>query len=413
MNVLGIVVEYNPFHNGHLLHLQKSKEETGADIVAAVMSGPFLQRGEPALVSKWYRTKMALYGGVDLVIELPYVFASQKAESFASGAVSILDALECTHLSFGSEQGSIEPFLSSYEMISSNKIQYESEIKEQMKQGISYPQALSNAFKNISSQRENLADLTKPNNILGFHYIRAINEQRSSIVPATIMREAAGYHEEKLPYGSIASATGIRKALFSNEGQKSITDYVPESTWDLLNQDSIKTDPFRSWEDFFSLLKYTILTMTKGELADIYEVEEGLENRILSFIKESLTFKQFMEKLKTKRYTWTRLQRMCVHILTRTSKKDMAYVLQQETSRYLRVLGMSKKGQQYLNQKKKKLKLPLITKVSSFHDPMLELDLKASNIYNMVLPEPMRSARLREEYATPPIRFDEEVNRLI
>lgn len=413
MNVLGIVVEYNPFHNGHLLHLQKSKEETGADLVAAVMSGPFLQRGEPALVSKWQRAKMALYGGADLVLELPYVFASQKAETFASGAVSILDALQCTHLSFGSEQGSIQPFLASYDMISANKIQYELEIKEQMKQGISYPQALSNAFINISSQREDLADLSKPNNILGFHYIRAINEQHSPIIPATIKRVAAGYHEEKLPAGSIASATGIRKALFSSNEQESIMDYMPETTWHLLNMDSIESDPLRSWEDFFLLLKYTILTMKKEELACIYEVEEGLENRILSFIKESLTFKQFMEGLKTKRYTWTRLQRMCVHILTRTTKKEMTSLLQEEKSRYIRVLGMSKKGQQYLNQKKKELKLPLLTKVSSFHDPMLAFDLKASNVYNMVLPEPMRSQRLKEEYATPPIRFDEEENRFI
>lgn len=408
MKVLGLVVEYNPFHNGHLYHLQKSKETVQADLTAAVMSGPFLQRGEPALVSKWERTKMALRGGVDLVAELPYAFAVQKAETFASGAVSILDALGCTDLCFGSEEGDIEPFLYTEHLINQKREQYEAQIHSSMQTGSSYPQALSLAFKLISENGAPAADLSQPNNILGYHYIKAIHDQHAAITPATIKRISAGYHEENLPEGSIASATGIRKFLFQSGNRDTIKPYVPQSTFALLDS---AADPLKNWENFFHLLKYTLLTMEKEELGAIYEIEEGIENRILSIIQEAASFHDFMEKLKTKRYTWTRLQRMCVHILTRSTKKSMLAF--EGKSRYVRILGMSQKGQQYLNQYKKKMKLPLISKVSSFDDPMLSLDLKAGRVYNMIYPEPVRSMKLREEYATPPLRYHEDTKEML
>lgn len=213
LKAVGLVVEYNPFHNGHLYHLEASKTASEADAVIAVMSGNFLQRGEPALVSKWARTKMALKQGADLVIELPYAYATQKAETFADGAISILEALGCSSVCFGSENGEISPFLETAELLNSHHAEYQQLVKQFMKEGMSYPSAQTSAFLALETDSRPL-DLSLPNNILGFQYVRAIQKQKASIRPLTIKRTAAGYHDEDFNSSPIASATSIRKALF-------------------------------------------------------------------------------------------------------------------------------------------------------------------------------------------------------
>lgn len=402
MNVLGLIVEYNPFHNGHLYHLEESVKKTNANVVIAVMSGNFLQRGEPSIISKWKRTEIALLNGVDLVIELPYVFATQKAETFANGAVSILDALHCDSLCFGSESGEIEPFLQTTQFLLQHQLEYDERIKKYIKTGVSYPKALTLAFQELASGQDML-DLSLPNNILGFHYVSAIYKQNAKIKPYTIKRSQAGYHEESFSSPTIASATSIRKALFSSESeQKSINNYVPPETLDRLNKYKSENTLLHSWESYFHYLKYSILTMTKEEIQSIYEVEEGLENRILKFIVQSTSFHEFIEKLKSKRYTWTRLQRVCTHILTKTTKQQMKNIT--ETSPYIRLLGMTENGQKYLNTIKKDVPVPIISKVSSFQHPFHDIDIRASYTYNMIFQEPKRSLRLNDEYTSPPIR---------
>ena len=402
MNALGLVVEYNPFHNGHFYHFAESKKETNADVVIAVMSGNFLQRGEPALVSKWERTKMALSCGVDLVIELPYAFATQKANTFANGAVSILEALKCQSLCFGSEVGKISSFIDANKFLLKSKQQYDELIKKQIKTGVSYPTALTNAFQQLTNGRE-ILDLSLPNNILGFHYVKAIREQRAQMKPFTIKRTSAGYHDQNFASPTIASATSIRKSIFSNEGD--ITNYVPDATLQILNEYKIEKGILHNWEQYFHLLKYTIMTMTEEDLLTIYEVEEGLENRIKKNILHAHSFQDFMERIKTKRYTWTRLQRLCTHILTRTTKQQMSFVNDSQTAPYIRLLGMSSKGQEYLRSIKKQVDLPMISKLATFRHPLLDLDIKATNTYNMIFQEPLRSKLLIAEYATPPIRL--------
>lgn len=401
MNALGLVVEYNPFHNGHFYHLSESIKETQADVVIAVMSGNFLQRGEPAIVSKWERAKMALHCGVDLVVELPYAFATQRAETFASGAVSILEALQCQSVCFGSESGEIFPFLHANEFLLQNNQQYEGLIKQYMKTGVSYPTALTLAYQELTAGHE-ILDLSLPNNILGFHYVKAIFQQQAKMKPYTIKRTSADYHEQNFVSPTIASATSIRKALFSNEG--SIINYVPKETLQIMGHYEEQNGHLHNWESYFHLLKYTIMTMSEKDLLSIYEVEEGLENRIKKNILNAHSFQNFMEQIKTKRYTWTRLQRLCTHILTKTTKHQMSYINPSQTSPYIRLLGMSSKGQGYLNYVKKQLELPLISKLSTFQHPLLELDLKAAMTYNIIFPEPLRSKLLMDEYATPPIR---------
>lgn len=408
MKSLGVIVEYNPFHNGHLFHLTESKRKTEADVVIAVMSGQFLQRGEPALVSKWTRTKMALANGIDIVVELPYAFATQKAEVFASGSISILSGLKCDSVCFGSEQGNIGDFENTISMMNDQKEKHDLLVQEFIGQGYSFPKASSLAFLKLTEDKGQVLDLTKPNNILGYHYVKAIQEQKSTLDAHTIERTGAGYHDPEFNETPIASATSIRKHLFDHKGNiEKVSRFVPEKTYDLLGTYLDHVGSFHQWEDYFSLLKYRILCSTPSELAEIYEVEEGLEHRLIHTMKESMTFHEFMTKLKTKRYTWTRLQRMCTHLLTNTKKDIMLDVSSSKRSDYIRLLGMSRRGQHYLKQIKKDVELPILSKISGVESRMLEMDIRATNTYAMKFNEPARSEWMLQEFSKPPIRYDE------
>ncbi len=409
MKSLGVIVEYNPFHNGHLFHLTESKRQTGAELVIAVMSGQFLQRGEPALVSKWTRTKMALKNGIDIVVELPYAFATQKAELFASGSISILSGLKCDSVCFGSEQGNMEDFQKTISLMDNEKEKHDFLVQTFIGQGYSFPKASSLAFLKVTEDMNDILDLTKPNNILGYHYVKAIQEQESTMQPFTIERTGAGYHDPEFNDTPIASATSIRKHLFDNNGNiEKVQRFVPEKTYELLNHYLYKVGSFHQWEDYFTLLKYRILCSTPNELAEIYEVEEGLEHRVIHTMKESMNFNEFMTKLKTKRYTWTRLQRMCTHLLTNTRKENMLDVSSSKRSEYIRLLGMSRKGQQYLKQIKKDVEIPILSKVSGVDSHMLDMDIRATSTYAMKFNEPARSEWMQQEFSKPPIRYDEE-----
>ncbi|MER2258537.1 MAG: nucleotidyltransferase family protein, partial [Priestia megaterium] len=194
MQAVGIIVEYNPFHNGHAYHLQQAKQQTGADCVIAVMSGHFLQRGEPALVSKWSRTRMALAAGADLVVELPYAFSTQKAETFASGAISILESLRADFICFGSENGNIDSFTRTADLLEAHESELSALIQQEMKKGNSYPKAASNAFLQLFTKAP--IDLSQPNNVLGMSYVAAIKKQHASIKPYTITRIQSHYHDD-------------------------------------------------------------------------------------------------------------------------------------------------------------------------------------------------------------------------
>lgn len=405
MNAVGIVVEYNPFHNGHAYHLQKTKEISEADVVIAVMSGPFLQRGEPALLPKWTRAKMALLAGVDLVLELPYPFATQKADVFARGAVALLGAIGCKKICFGSESGTIENFLSTLSFLEKNDELYQKKIKSFIEEGVSYPTAASSAFLALEPPME-IIDLSKPNNILGFQYVKAIFDLKLPMEPLTISRTTADYHDQHFSSESIASATSIRKAIFSPESRfEEILPYVPKTTADLLFEHQEKFGKFFRWEDYWPLLKFRILHATPEELSRIYEVEEGLENRIGRAALQSESFQEFMTRVKTKRYTWTRLQRMCTHILTNTTSAEME--IRMTSPAYLRLLGMTKAGRRYLNQWKSEGALPLVSKLSSYKSADIEQDIRAARIYSLGAPLDKQQQFLEMEYAQPPIYLEE------
>lgn len=400
MKAAGVIVEYNPFHNGHAYHLQQTKKATDADCIIAVMSGQFLQRGEPALVSKWARTEMALAAGIDVVVELPYHFATQNAETFARGAISILDAINCQDFCFGSENGTIHEFLETYVFLNDHNKQFKLLLKQHLKKGLSFPKATSLAYSDLNEDVPFL-DLAKPNNILGYYYVKALKELNSDLQAQTIKRTGADYHDEAFTSKSIASATSIRKSLFSVKNNlNEINKYVPKTSKTILEDYFAQFTLYHNWELYFSFLKYKLLTLSQKELQEICEIEEGIENRLKNYIVEATTFHEFMNLVKTKRYTWTRIQRICLHILTHTYKESM----QQKYPTYIRLLGMSQKGQQYLKINKKKFSLPLIANVSRYDDPMLNLDIKATYTFGSILPEPIRSKFLKMEYTIPPIK---------
>lgn len=383
MKVIGVIAEYNPFHYGHLYHLKEIKRQEEDSLIIGVISTTFTERGIPSYLDKYTKTKLCLDYGIDLVIELPFPFASQSADYFAKGAISILSLLGVQELYFGSESNDVEAL----KRLSQKSLDfgYQEKVKQYMKEGENYPSALNDAF-------EDEKKVTTPNDLLGLSYIKEIIRQKSSIEPKTILR-TNDYHSETIA-SSIASASSIRKAI------REKTDFsgtVPSSVVPLLKEKS------HFEEDYFPIFKYKVLS--SKNLAIYQTVDEGIEHRIKKVILEATSFEDFIEKMKTKRYTYNRLRRMCVHILCGFTK-EMAKAFQEIS--YLRILGFTKKGQQYLNQKKKEIPVPLITKLSKQKPPMLAYEEVVFSIYSSVFPIEKQIALWKSEYRDFPIRKESD-----
>ncbi|TWT28088.1 nucleotidyltransferase [Planomicrobium sp. CPCC 101110] len=398
MKATGIIVEYNPFHNGHLHHAESSKEKAGADVLVAVMSGQFLQRGEPAFADKWTRTEMALRAGIDLVIELPYAYATAQASDFAKGGIALLDAIGCESFCFGSEQGEIEPFLRSHRLLDNRREDYERLIHETIQTGVSYPMALNKAYTELTGSSNGFADLTQPNNILGFHYLEAARKLNSPIKPLTIQRIGANYHDPIHSGTEIASATGIRKAFFGNSSIEELSAFMPETSILALKNFQKEVGSFGSWDRFYPLLRYTILRERPEGIHRFAEVTEGIENLIYEAAKKEEAFEKFIGRVKSKRFTRTRVQRMLTHIYTGFTWEKLHSF---ESPGYLRLLGMSATGRSYLNQQKKNIGLPIISRAASLDDSMGKLDIHATSMYLLGLGQ----TALKKEYTTPPLYF--------
>jgi len=403
MKSVGVIVEYNPLHNGHVYHLSQSKQSTNADVVIAVMSGQFLQRGEPAVVPKHVRAKLALQAGADLVIELPYSYSTQHATLFAKGAISILDSLHCDTVCFGSEEGKIETF---YELIEQKKqltSSINTSIRSLLDKGMSYPSAYSTALQtNLETSK---LDVSLPNNILGIHYLESIEHFSSKMQGTTIKRIAANYHDEEASHQSIASATAIRKIL--NQEDNSISNFVPTYTKNAIETYINENEILHSWNDYLPFLKYRLMTTKLEDLSLIYEAVEGLERRVVDAILKCSSFEDLMTSIKTKRYTWTRIQRLLTHLLTNTSKEEMKAILETDRVPYIRLLGMSQKGKAYLNVNKKQIELPIYTTINQENQNVLSTDLKATHAYASILPIKNQQKLIRTEYALYPFIYDE------
>ncbi len=381
MKVAGIIVEYNPLHNGHLHHIQETKKLSNCDYLIAVMSGNFTQRGEPAMIDKFSRTKMALKNQVDLVIELPFVFSVQSADIFAYTSVAILNHLGVDEIYFGSESGNIDELFYLSKVLQS--AEYNKLVLEYSKLGNSYPTSSDMAIKKLTNSK--IYDL--PNNILGIHYINAVKKLKSDIKIKTIKRIEAGYYEEYNKDKSIQSASGIRKMLKTGID---IKNYVPDSVYKILD-DRLVVD----FNMFTEHLKYKILSATKEDLKGIFNITEGFENRVKK-IRDFEDIDDLISQLLTRRYPHSNIRRSLIHILCNTEKN----VLTSFEIPYIRILGMNQVGQQYLNLIKKDLTIPLISKISGSKHPYLEMELKASKIYSMV-----SDIDVFKEELQPPILF--------
>lgn len=362
---VGIICEYNPFHNGHLYHLNKVKELAKGEEIILILGGNFLQRGNLSIISKYNKTKIALEYGINLVIELPFQFATQNADLFAKGAISILKKLKCNKLVFGSESANIELFKKLAKIQLNNK-EYNKRIKKYLKDGLNYPTALSKSLHDFSN-----FTIINPNDILALSYIKEIIIQNVDIVPLTIKR-TNNYHDTQLN-NEISSATSIRKAI---KELKDIKDYVPDITLEYLNK--------KSWErNYFNLLKYKIIT-EKTNLNKYQTVDEGIENRILKGIYNSNNLEELISIVKTKRYTYNKINRMFTHILCSFTKEDAK---NNKDLKYIRILGFDNIGKKYLNSIKKECDVPIITNIKKENVDLLSIEIKCDSIYNLIMNE--------------------------
>lgn len=370
---VGVVVEYNPFHNGHKYHYNLAKKH--GDVVIAVMSGDFVQRGEPAFIDKWTRAELALKNGIDIVIELPSFYSTQSAEIFARGSVGILDKILVKKVVFGSEIGDIDKLIVRADL--EEKDEFKEKLKKELKTGNSYPTAYSNTIKSL-----NILDKIDSNDILGIEYIKALRYWKSDIKPIAIKREKSGYYSQDINEG-ISSATGIRKKIELGE---EIKEVVPEITYKLLEK-SLEGKEVIKLEQFYNLLRYKIL-VDKETLNEIQDIEIGFENRLYEAALKYENYNDFFEAIQTKRYTIGRTQRILVHILLKITKEKTDIVKNRVP--YIRVLGFNQNGQKYLKQLKDK-DIKVLTILKNIQRDLNEVDLKileenenASKIYNMI-----------------------------
>lgn len=382
MKKIGIICEYNPFHNGHLYHINKIKEMYPESIIILVMSGNFTQRGEVSIINKWDKTDIALNYGVNIVIELPFVFAVQSADTFAHASIQILSALNVDAIVFGSETNDIKKLTMLAKTQINNK-EYDKLVQKKLEEGINYPTALSKALFEITGKK-----VEKPNDILGISYIREILLQKAKITPICIKRNN-DYNSIELN-NSISSATSIRYALEHNEN---VTSYVPEKTSVYLEKNLHFTN------QYFSLLKFMIMTHI-NELNKFQTVDEGIENRIKKYITRAVNYDDLILKIKTKRYTYTKLSRMFTHIICNFTKEEAKKFKNIE---YIRILGFDSKGKQYLNEIKKEIQIPLITNFSSIKSEMLELEYRTTCVYASILNENEKIKMIESEYKNTPI----------
>ena len=378
MKSVALVTEYNPFHNGHLYHANQSKSITGADISIAIMSGQFVMRGAPAFYNKFLRTRMALQA-VDIVVELPAFAAISAGQYFAESAVKVAQYLNVDHLSFGSESGNITEFQQVAQQLT--QLEHSPAFTQKVKEGKSYPRI-------ISELTNDHAILKSPNNTLGVSYVRAIQEFAPHIQPWTISRHQTTHHESNITNATFASGTSIRSALQDND--PSWMSVVPNDIQELY------TTPHLTVEQCFPFLKYAIITHSIEELQAIHLMNEGLEQRIKKHIAHASSFADLMQRLKTKRYTYTHLQRVLMNILLQFNQVDKPQNIEA-----VHILGMTQHGQQYLKQLKQQFpERHFITNINKQHAHFFTSEIRATTVYNLL------SQQYATDFNTPVIRSD-------
>ena len=381
MASIGIIAEYNPFHNGHLYHLKKIKEMFPNDTIILVLSGNFTQRGEPSIIDKWKKTEIAIKAGIDLVVELPFIFATQSADIFAYGAITILENLKVDKLVFGSEIDDIDLLTTIAKAQVDNPL-FDQLVKTYMKMGENYPTAISKTVYDLTEKK-----VDTPNDLLGVSYIKTIIKNNYKIKPIAIKR-TTDYHKEELK--EITSATTIRNYL---ENKNEVAIAIPDFEMPYLKEENLH---FK--KDYFSLLKYKIIT--SKDLSIYQTVNEGIDNLLKKEIITCKTYDELIEKVKSKRYTYNKLKRMLLHILVGLTKEEAKNL---KEIKYIRILGFNNLGQTYLNKIKKDIEIPVLSKFER-ENPMLNLELRSTIIYSL----PKNETSLEKAEYTNHLRKEEK-----
>lgn len=375
--IIGVIAEYNPFHLGHRYQIEKIKELYPDSIIIAIISTNFTQRGDISLLNKWNKATICLNEGIDLVIELPTLYATQSADIFAYGAISILNKFKIDTLVFGSETNDIDSF-TTLANIQINNPKYPKLVKNYLSLGLNYPTAMSKALKELTNTK-----IDKPNDLLALSYIKEIIKNNYPITPISIKR-TNDYHSNSLQNNTnIINASLIREMFLNNQD---ISPYIPNNTKELLYQ-------YLSLNKAYTILKYNIIN-NENNLSTYLDIEEGLDKRILKYLDTSHTWIDLVNNLKTKRYTYNKINRTLLHLLLNIKKEDNTKEI------YLRVLGFNNKGREYLKKLKKDTNLDIFTSYRKNKSPLLDLEYHSTYIYSLITND---SSLIKREYQSKPI----------
>ena len=385
MNVLAIIAEYNPMHNGHVFQINEAKKIANADFVITCMGGNFTQRGNTSIVSKFEKTKMALLNGSDMVIELPTIYSVSSSENFAYGAIKILKELNfVTHISFGIEEENIQKLQDIAELLQNEPLGYCKILKEQLDLGVSYPEARAKAVSIYLNNVEYETIMQGSNNILAIEYLKQMKKQKANFVPIGIKRNKVSYNSTKI-IEDYASSSAIRKFIYNNELLQ-IKSVMPKSAYEILIN-NIKNGTYNiDLNNYSKIIIYKLRTMSLKQISNLPDVNEGIENLIKSSADKTNNISELIKLVKSKRYTQTRIQRILIYALLNITKQDMK--ISKKTSPYIHVLGCTKKGQKLLKE------IPqnrLITSLKKYEQNklnknitrMLEIDKSSTNIYTI------------------------------
>ena len=393
-NVVGIIAEYNPFHNGHFYHIQQSKRLTGANFCVCIISGNFTQRGSTSIINKWAKTYMALCQGADLVLELPTIYSISSAENFANGAIKVLDSLKIvTDLSFGAECDDLGALNNITNVLMEEPKSYKTILEQELKRGLSFPAARENAIMMYLNDIKRYANIMSgSNNILAMEYLKALKNQKSRINPVIVKRNKV-YYNDKMIVDGMASSTAIRKLLEVKEYSE-IRKVVPPSTYKILKNEIENNHVILSLKKFEKEIIFTLRKMSVSEIANLPDVSEGLENNIKKAANETNDLYELIGKIKSKRYTETRINRILIYALLGIDKELME--LSKKVVPYTRVLGFNNKGKTLISEiSKQNPKINIITSVAKFVKDdskkganrqiikMLQKDILATDIYTL------------------------------
>ncbi|MBQ8198631.1 MAG: nucleotidyltransferase [Lachnospiraceae bacterium] len=409
MKIAGIIAEYNPFHNGHKYHIEQTRKITGADFIIVVMSGNFTQRGTPAIIDKYSRTRMALENGADMVIQLPSCYACGSAEYFADGAIALLDKLGCVdYVCFGSECGDIELLRPIAEILATEPDDYREMLKSELKNGATFPRARNRALIHcIPSFAANENIIGSPNNILGIEYMKSIIRRGSKIKPVTIQRTGSDYHSQRFSQ-QYSSSLALRHSIDTQDSLDMIRGQVPENVYGIMEENYKKTYPLFP-RDFSAMLKYKLLVEEKNGYTDFVDINEDLSDRILKVLYQSYDYEQMCDILKTKNITYARVSRLLCHILLNLRKDDMQEYKENGTVFYARVLGFRDDDNGLFKKIQSSSSIPVITKVtdgkkltSEAGRKQFEQDILASHIYESIVASKY-DCPMQNEYQRPVI----------